>query len=165
MLILSKIAPNRLRVAIFLSLVCLSCKQATNTNAEEFVKKWQSVENPLLFKAALSIKEDGTFSYTQNTELGKGFSIGDWVIESSYLILSSEKPDSCYYITEYGDEWSIVSDSVLDEGMNTTIKGCVPDNYIEYVVFEKDSFYIRNDSLFHSSEPNEIFPFYTNVFW
>ncbi len=165
MQVLLKIVHNRISLAILLSLFCLSCRQMVNTNAEDFTKTWQSVENPLLFKATLSINEDGTFSYTHDAELGKGFSNGDWVIKNSYLILSSEKPDSCYYIAEYGKEWSIVTDSVMDEGVSTTIKGCIPDKYTEFVVFEADSFYIRNDSLFHSSEPNELFPFYTNVFW
>jgi hypothetical protein len=165
MLILSNISSNIIILFILIQLGCLSCKQASNTKVEDFVKAWQSVENPLFFKATLSIKEDGTFRYSQNTELCKGFSNGNWIFENYYLVLTSERPDSCFYITEYGDEWTIVSDSVLVEGMNTTIKGCIPDNCVEFIKFEKDSFYIKNDSLFHSSEPNEIFPFSTKVFW
>lgn len=160
-----KVVLNTVNLAILLSLFCLSCRQRTNTNPEDFIKTWQSVENPLPYKAILSINEDGTFRYTQDAELGEGFSNGTWVIKHSYLILSSENPDSCYYIADYGEEWSIVTDNVMDEGANTTIRDCIPNDYTEFIVFELDSFYIRNDSLFHSSEPDELFPFYTNVFW
>lgn len=165
MITLLKTGHWELCLIVLLAITTSACKQTTNTNTEVFVKTWQSVENPLRFKSTLSISEDGSFSYAQEAELGKGFSNGKWIIEGSYLILSSNKPDSCYYVAEYGNEWTAVTDGVLSEGMKTPLNDCQPENYIEFVVFERDSFYIRNDSLFHSSEPNDLFPFYTNVFW
>ncbi len=139
-----------------------SCTESNNKKINKeiyvknvFTKKWKSVEKVLPYNSTLWIKKDSTFQFNFKVCLGKGYSNGIWKIDSPYIVLNSYEIDSCLYLSEFGKNCFPVSDSM--EFINkTTIKDCIPISEIKYVKFANDSFYIKQDTLFHVPEQNNF---------
>lgn len=146
-----------------------SCQENTKTSVpakmflKKHIEKWQSIETGLEYHSTLLLKKDNSFYFSFKAGIGKGLSNGTWVVDSPYIILNSYKTDSCYYVSKFGNEWINISDSLEVYTPITTIDGCVPKNSVKYVIFENDTLYLKNDTLFYKYSDRNI-PFTANIF-
>ena len=117
------------------------------------IERWESIESDLIYKSTLLLKPDNSFTFFFEACISKGFSKGTWIKDGNNIILNSSIINSCYYISNFGEEWFNIYDT---NGIKrkTTIDRCIPISNIEYVVFNNDSFYKKNDTLFYRNKKN-----------
>lgn len=165
-MVFNKDAINGKILILFLCLNYLTgCKIINISNSDKYIGIWHSVENPVMTSSTLKLKKDGTFYYHLDTEWSEGLSRGNWKKVRTGIELTSDEIDTCYYVKEFGNDFIDITDSVKLSERKTTIENCIPANKSKkYVYFQKDVFYLKNDSLFHISEPNKDIPFLLNVF-
>ena len=127
---------------------------------DSFVKEWISIEDKFPFNSKLWIRNNYSFQYEYSSCLIRGYSKGEWIVDSPYIILSSYKIDSCMYLSEYGINCIPISENgEADEIIKAkTIKGCSPSTLTRYVNFERDSFYLIKETLFYVQDTNVFCP-------
>ena len=111
------------------------------------------------FAALLYIGSDYNFRYYGGACMSHFFSDGYWKINNDTLILNSIKPESCFFIRNFGADWFLRDDDgrILrdDAGraiMRTTIEDCTPIYpwaRTDFLVFENEKFIIEDSILVH----------------
>lgn len=123
-------------------ILLFSCGEKDNSN--EFVGKWYDTEYRIPGRAYIDLKQDNTFYYKSVNCGWRTISKGKWTIENDTIELISVKTDSCYTMhpfvecLKFGDTSKTVR----------TILNCEPiNNSASYAWFDRDQFYLRNDTL------------------
>ena len=130
------------------------------TNHCEFFGEWLSIERDYPFDATLKIDSNYYFTYEGGACVSRFSSNGYWVLDNDTLILNSNKPEDCCYLSNFGVNCLTIkiNDSVILK-RGTSIKDCVPEqiNY-EFIFFENEKFIINNGFLMHIQKPNNLCP-------
>jgi hypothetical protein len=145
-------------LSILLLVIFISCKNdkpKINKNSK-FVKTWFDTVRMTPFTSKLIINKNNTFDYSGGACTSSFESKGFWKIEKDTLILNSSKTNKCYWKLPFGLMCSKKDFEKIRED-NKTIKGCNPMGENEYVIFDNEKFYIRNDTLIHT-EKNKYCP-------
>jgi hypothetical protein len=143
---------------ILILIFSMSCKNCDETKDNEpikqcdslYVNTWFMIVRQYPYSSKLFIYDNYSFRY-EFSSLSYGFSQGNWHVDSPFIVLNSFQIDTCMYFSRFGEECIPIDgfndvDKVLKA---TTIDGCTPLTQISYVVFEKDSFYLSNDTMFY----------------
>ncbi len=164
----------RVFVIITLSLIFGSCLNDSGTESQKsnkviydnaFIGEWTSVEKVIPYRSKLIINKDSSFSYKFGACLSEGFSNGSWTINGSSIFLNSVEPDSCYYLMDFGINCELISDSINNYEIKTTLSGCMPKNQTQFVSFNHESFMILNDTLIYTSNKDTICPEMNDKFY
>jgi hypothetical protein len=169
-----------MRIILFLLLLSLfitSCldnqnikndyESNSNQNNNPFVKEWHSIKSIIPNNSVLTIKSDGTFHYTYRACLTKGYSEGTWEIHSKYIILNSYITDTCLFISKFGTSCeSVEKGEDIKSELQKTVEDYLPVcNDIIYFHFDADSFFIKNDTLFHVQKIDSNYLDSINIFF
>jgi hypothetical protein len=128
--------------------------------SNKFVGEWVSLEKEIPYEATLVIKQD--FEY--GACLSSGFSKGYWQEKGDLLILNSSKTNTCYYLSAFGINCFLISETNDIEELKTTLKDCIPENRTDYVMFTVEEFELNNDTLIHISIKDTLCPEMTDKF-
>jgi len=149
----------------FILFSIISCNNITKPIENAFVKNeinpfvntWIMVSSQYPFSSKLIVYNDFRFRY-EFSSLSNGFSEGYWQLDSGIIVLNSFKLDSCMYYSRFGEECIPIDDfrEVDKKLLATTLDNCFPNSQDVYVVFERDSFYLSNDTLFYSKKNIDI---------
>ena len=161
---------------IFLLLTSISCLNNQKTKSDNnfdgkqnnnlFIRKWYSIESVIPNNSVLALKSDSTFHYTYRACLAKGYSEGTWKINSKFIILNSSIIDSCLFLIDFGNNCEYVeAGNSIKSKLKKTIEDCSPINKdLIYFHFNSDSFYIKDDTLFHVQKTGSICLDSINIF-
>lgn len=131
-------------IILGLLLLFISCKNEKQ-KAEKFIRKWHDTEYIIPSKSFIEIKPDNTFYYRSAGCQWQSISKGSWKIYNDTIELTSGKIDTCYN--------SLPFMMCLKFGQNVemtkTISNCNPESETEFALFNKERFYIKNDTLIY----------------
>lgn len=128
-------------LVLFLGLI--SC-QKKEIPENKFVGTWYDTEYLVPSLTIIKIKTDSTFSCTSGACTWQGFSQGKWKIVGDSIELNSIKSDNCYRILPF-----VHCDPFEKRGDTLTISKCDPKGKADFLIFEKERFYLKNDSLIY----------------
>lgn len=120
----------------------------TESSPKNFAGTWFDTGYEPENKTTLKILPDNTFLYNGGSSSSTGFSNGTWKMIQDTIELSTVKMEDCYTVFPFSD---CSSTDKKSKGL-TTIPGCVPDMDMSYVTFDKEKFYIKNDSLIYKNK-------------
>lgn len=151
----------------------LSCvKENSNIKQDEnnnlFIGTWESVDRFYPYKAHLIINKDSTFYFKYGACTASGFSKGVWISEDTIIDLKSLDIDSCMFLYRFGEDCEILnvdSPYVSEIIVEKTISGCDPIDYVDYVLFENEEFYLDGDTLRHIIKGDKLCPKIRNDFF
>lgn len=132
-----------IRIFSFLLFICLiSCKKE-EVPVNKFIGNWYDTEYVVPNLSIIKIKEDSTFSYTSGACTWRGFSKGKWKMIGDSIELNSIKSDTCYRM------FPLLNCAPFEKRAKdlVTIPNCKPDDDNDFLIFSKEKFYIKNDSL------------------
>jgi hypothetical protein len=127
------------------------CKKELPKKTEnpKFVRTWYDTVQGMPYRAKLIIKTNKTFEFSSHSCQSGAESKGKWTIEKDTIILNSIKPKNCLFQHPFGIICNF--DEIVKN--NKTIKDCEPSGReSDYVIFEDEKFYIKNDTLIHENK-------------
>ncbi|MBE8728332.1 hypothetical protein [Flavobacterium hungaricum] len=140
---------------LFLFISC-NKKHETETEIEnKFVKTWYDTEYIIPGRSKLIIKKDSTFNYTSAGCDWRSFSKGKWKMSGDFIELTSTKVDTCYVVFPFLDCGFF--DRKNKERL-LTIPNCEPKGNSDFCFFNKEKFYLKNDSLVCKIKPESKCP-------
>ena len=143
-----------IRIISFLLLICLiSCKKPVKP-VNKFVGTWYDTEYVVPNLSKLKIKADSTFSYTSGACTWQGFSRGKWKMIGDSIELNSIKSDTCYRM------FPLLNCAPFEKRTKdlVTIPNCNSNAKEDFLIFSKEKFYIKNDSLILKIKPSSKCP-------
>ncbi|KUJ60065.1 hypothetical protein AR687_20135 [Flavobacteriaceae bacterium CRH] len=135
---------------LFISLI--SCKKA-EIPISKFVGVWYDTEYIVPSLTIIKIKADSTFSCTSGACTWQGFSQGKWKIVGDSIELNSTKSDTCYKMLPF-----VHCNPFEKRKDSLTISNCNPKGRADFLIFEKERFYIKNDSLLYKLKSSSKCP-------
>lgn len=155
---------------VFSILLLVSCTQKSDQRVESgeatgnrnpFEGVWESIDRGFPYKSHLIINLDSTFEFEYGACMSFGYSQGNWLIKDSIIILNSFETDSCFYLSNFGVDCF----SIDDYSIETTKPECEPTQYIDYIRFDQEEFYVENDTLKHVVKGQKRCPEIKNNFF
>ena len=137
-------------LVLFLGLI--SCKKK-EIPENKFIGTWYDTEYIVPSLSIIKIKADSTFSCTSGACTWQGFSQGKWKIVGDSIELNSTRSDTCYRTLPFFhcDPFEKGKDSL-------TISNCNPKEGADFLIFVKERFHIKNDSLIYKLKPSSNCP-------
>lgn len=126
---------------VFLIVCLISCKKSESLPSK-FIGTWYDTEYVVPSLTILKIKADSTFLCTSGACTWQGFSQGKWKIVGDSIELNSIKSDTCYTMLPF-----VHCDPFEKRKDSLTISNCNPKYVGDFLVFNKERFYLKNDSL------------------
>lgn len=140
-----------LRIFSFLILFfLLSCKKSESL-PNKFVGTWYDTEYIVPGRSSIKINLDSSFSYQSAGCQSRVISKGKWKIVGDSLELNSTSSDTCYKMFPFIFCIPFGENNRKDV---LTITDCNPLGDTSFAIFEKETFYIKNDSLFYKLKVN-----------
>ncbi|MFT3918250.1 hypothetical protein [Cloacibacterium sp.] len=133
------------KILLIISILFLfSCKNENN----DFITEWKVKRFPYS-NGTLTLLKNHKFEYKESEHLSNSFSNGLWNNINDTLILNSEKPNECYYITDFSLNKKLKESKPGEINLpETTLKNCKPKIENKYFVeFLNSKFIIKKDSL------------------
>ncbi|MBB4804652.1 hypothetical protein HNP37_004749 [Flavobacterium nitrogenifigens] len=132
----------RIKISILVLFLSLISCQKKEIPVNKFVGTWYDTEYVVPSLTIIKIKKDSTFSCTSGACTWRGFSRGKWRIVGDSIELSSIKSDTCYRTLPFVDcnPFEKRKDSL-------TIPNCNSNESADFLIFDRERFYIKNDSL------------------
>lgn len=140
---------------IFIVSSCISknnIDKSTEQQIDKYLGVWHSTDRQYEYSADLRIDSMNIFIYEGGACACSFLSKGSWKLSGDTIVLNSFQPKECYYVEDFGVkitiEPPIIGDTTKHE-MRTSIKGCEPQSYSIYFMFNSEKFIIKNDTLIH----------------
>ncbi|TDO97127.1 hypothetical protein [Flavobacterium sp. 245] len=137
-------------LVLFLALI--SCKKAESP-PNRFIGTWYDTEYVVPSLTRITIKKDSTFSCISGACTWQGFSQGKWKIVGDSIELNSTKSDTCYRMLPFVDCNPFEKRKDL-----LTIPNCSPEQRSDFLIFDKERFYVKNDSLVYKLKKSSKCP-------
>jgi hypothetical protein len=145
----------KIRILIFLFFVSLiSCRKSDNVH-NKFVGIWYDTEYIIPSRSTLKINIDSTFNYQGAGCQWRLTSHGKWKIIDDFIELNSIKTDTCYRMFPFVDCNPF---DTRKRKVVLTISDCNPKDNTDFLIFAKERFYIKNDSLVYKLKSNSLCP-------
>ncbi|KAF2508278.1 hypothetical protein [Flavobacterium foetidum] len=150
----------KIRNLIFLVLVgFISCKK-TETPVNKFVGTWYDTEYIVPGRHVLKINKDSTFSYKGAGCDWRVLSKGKWKLVGDSIELNSTSSDTCYRMFPYIHCLKFGENRKKD---TLTISNCNPSLNADFLIFSKERFYIKRDSLIYKFTARSNCPGYDTL--
>ncbi|AWK06146.1 hypothetical protein HYN56_18715 [Flavobacterium crocinum] len=145
----------KIRVLCFLVLIHFaSCKKA-EFPVNKFVGTWYDTEYIVPGHATIKINKDSTFNYNGAGCQWTLVSKGKWKIVGDFIELNSTKIDTCYRMIPFVDCNPFETRKRKEI---LTIPNCNPKDDTDFLIFDKERFYIKNDTLVYKLKPGSGCP-------
>ena len=145
----------KIRTLASLSIICLiSCKKS-EIPVSKFVGTWYDTEYIVPGKSSIIIKKDSSFYYKSAGCDWRVKSKGYWKIIGDSLELNSTTSDTCYRMFPFVE--CIPFGKYKGKDL-LTIPNCHPKDYASFAIFNKEIFYIKNDSLIYKLKASSSCP-------
>ncbi|MDQ6473063.1 hypothetical protein RB619_20680 [Flavobacterium sp. LHD-80] len=132
----------KLKAFSYLLFMCLISCQKKEIPENKFVGTWYDTEYIIPSLTVIKIRADSTFSCISGACTWQGFSRGKWKMVGDSIELNSIKSDTCYRMLPF------VNCNPFERRKDLlTIANCNPDGRRDFLFFEKERFYLKNDSL------------------
>jgi len=133
-----------IRIFSLLILICFfSCKK-TEVPVNKFVGVWYDTEYIVPGRYLLKINKDSTFSYKGAGCDWRVISKGKWKLVGDSIELNSTSSDTCYRMFPYT---RCIKFGETRRKDTLTIPNCNPNQNADFLIFSKERFYLKNDSL------------------
>lgn len=134
----------KIKILIFvLSISLISCRKSERP-PNKFIGIWYDTEYIIPNKTILKINKDSSFDYQSAGCQWRVISKGKWKMVGDSIELNNVKSDTCYRMFPFVD-CRLFETRRRKEIV--TIPNCNPDENIDFLIFSKEKFYIKNDSL------------------
>ena len=143
------------RILIFLSIISLISCRKSETPVSKFVGSWHDTEYIVPGKSSIIIKKDSSFYYRSAGCDWRVKSKGNWKIIGDSIELSSTTSDTCYRMFPFVE--CIPFEKYKGKDL-LTIPNCNPKSNGSFAIFNKEIFYIKNDSLIYKLKANSNCP-------
>lgn len=143
----------KIKISILLLLLGFISCQKKEIPENKFIGTWYDTEYVVPSLTVIKIKADSTFSCSSGACTWQGFSRGKWKIIGDSIELNSIKSDTCYRMLPF------VHCNPFEKRKDTvTISNCTSKENSDFLIFEKERFYIKNDSLVYKLKPSSQCP-------
>ncbi|WP_294966122.1 hypothetical protein [uncultured Flavobacterium sp.] len=146
-----------LGLLIFISF--FSCKKK-EIPVNKFVGIWYDTEYIVPSKNVLKINKDSTFSYNGAGCDWRIISKGKWRQVGDSIELNSTSSDTCYRMFPYARCIKFGENRRKD---TLTISNCMPSQTTDFLIFSKERFYIKKDSLVYKFKASSNCPGYDTL--
>jgi hypothetical protein len=135
-----------MKLSIILGIIYLfiSCKNE-NQKSEKFIGKWNDTEYIIPSKSFIEIKPNHTFYYRSYGCEWRSISKGSWKFYNDTIELTSGKIDTCYNSLPF----MMCLKFGYNVKMTKTISNCNPKSDTDFSLFQKECFYLKNDTLIY----------------
>lgn len=134
------------RIIIFLLLISsVSCKRK-EIPVNKFIKVWYDTQYIVPGKSSIKINKDSTFRYESAGCDWRVISKGKWKIIGDSIELNSTSSDTCYKMFPFVQ---CIRFGKYDRKDTLTIPNCEPVSNKSFAIFNREKFYIKNDSLIY----------------
>ncbi|GIQ60521.1 hypothetical protein Flavo103_36570 [Flavobacterium collinsii] len=145
----------KFRIITILVLVSLiSCKKSESL-PNKFVGTWYDTEYIIPSRSTLKINKDSTFKYESAGCDWRVISKGNWKIVGDSIELNSTSSDTCYKMFPFVNCKPFETRRRKDV---LTSPNCKPENNALFLIFAKEKFYIKDDSLVYKLRPSSSCP-------
>lgn len=145
----------KIQILSFVSFLCfISCKKS-ETPPNKFVGVWYDTEYIIPSKTILKINKDSSFDYQSAGCQWRVISKGKWKMAGDSIELNNTKSDTCYKMSPFVDCIPFETSKKKDI---LTIPNCNPKGDTYFLIFAKERFYIKNDSLVYKLKPSSNCP-------
>ena len=142
-----------MKYKFFIIIAFISFFQSCEKKADErFVRTWHDTEYIIPGHSTLKINSNFTFNYKARGCQWQCFSKGKWNVIGDTLELNSILSDTCYNMFPFAE--CIKFGDYENKKIRTTIKNCTAEDDREFTIFEKEKFYLKNDSLIYIKKTN-----------
>lgn len=136
-------------IFIIIAFCLLSCEKKAD---ERFTKTWYDTEYKIPEKSTLKIKSDFTFRYNARGCDWHTISKGKWKVIGDTIELNSISIDTCYNVFPFAECLKFGENN--NRKIRTTILNCNAESGKVYTIFNKEKFYLKNDSLVYRQKAN-----------
>lgn len=142
-----------MKLKFFIFFIATFTFQACEKKADErFAKNWYDTEYIIPGKKILTINSDFTFKYNARGCEWHSISKGKWSVRGDTIELNSTRIDTCYHMFPFAE--CITFGAYSNKKIPTTIPNCTAESGTDYTFFNKEKFYIQNDSLVYKLKAN-----------
>jgi hypothetical protein len=141
----------KLKFCIFI--ISIFTFQACEKKADErFVKTWYDTEYIIRGRTILPINSDFTFKYNARGCEWHTILKGKWSFIGDTTELNSTRIDTSYNMFPFAEY--IKFGEYNNKKIPTTIPNCTAESGTDYTLFNKEKFYLKNDSLVYKRKAN-----------
>mgnify|MGYP003574913437 CR=1 FL=1 len=145
----------KIKILAYISIIFLiSCKKS-EIPVNKFIRTWYDTEYIVPGKSSIIIKKDGYFYYRSAGCDWRVKSKGHWKIIGNSIELNSTTSDTCYRMFPFVECISFGKYKGKDL---LTIPNCHPNDDASFAIFNKEIFYIKNDSLVYKLKASSNCP-------
>ena len=134
----------KIRISILILFIGLLSCQNKEIPKNKFVGIWYDTEYIVPGSHLLKINKDSTFSYKGAGCDWRVISKGKWKLLGDSIELNSTSSDTCYRMFPYTRCIKFGETSRKD---TLTIPNCNPNQNADFLIFSKERFYLKKDSL------------------
>jgi hypothetical protein len=145
----------KIRILAFLSIICLISCRKSEIPVSKFVRTWHDTEYIVPGKSSIIIKKDSSFYYRSAGCDWRVISKGKWKIIGDSIELNSTTSDTCYRMFPFVE--CIPFGKYKGKDL-LTIPNCNPKDDASFAIFNKEIFYIKNDSLVYKLKASSNCP-------
>lgn len=139
----------KLYIFLFVIFAFQSCKKKAD---ERFVRTWHDTEYIIPGHSTLNINSNFTFNYKAAGCQWRCFSKGKWNVIGDTIELNSIVSDTCYNMFPFAE--CLKFGAYVNKKTPTTIRNCTAENDMEFTIFNREKFYLKNDSLVYIQKTN-----------
>ena len=107
-------------------------------------------------KTTLKINSDFTFNYNSQGCQWKTISKGKWKVIGDTIELNSTNIVTCYNMFPFAE--CIKFKEYENKKILTTIPNCSSESETDFSIFNKEKFFLKNDSLIYIKKSNSLCP-------
>jgi hypothetical protein len=145
----------KLKFCIFVILIFAF--QACEKKADNrFTKTWYDTEYRTPGRTTMQVNKDSTFNYRAAGCMWRSISKGNWKVFGDTIELNSTSIDTCYNMFPFAD--CPKYGTYYEKKILSTIPNCIAESETDYIIFKKEKFYLKNDSLIYVRKANSNCP-------
>lgn len=150
----------KIRISILILFIGLLSCEKKEIPKNKFVGTWYDTEYIVPGSHLLKINKDSTFSYKGAGCDWRVISKGKWKLVGDSIELNSTSSDTCYRMFSYT---RCIKFGETRRKDTLTIPNCNPSQNADFLIFSKERFYLKNDSLVYEFKASSNCPGYDTL--
>ncbi|MDY0989626.1 hypothetical protein BSF41_27150 [Flavobacterium sp. ACN2] len=150
----------KIRISILILFIGLLSCEKKEIPKNKFVGTWYDTEYIVPGSHLLKINKDSTFSYKGAGCDWRVISKGKWKLVGDSIELNSTSSDTCYRMFPYT---RCIKFGETRRKDTLTIPNCNTSQNADFLIFSKERFYLKNDSLVYEFKASSNCPGYDTL--
>ncbi|MGE8342817.1 MAG: hypothetical protein ACN6OI_17450 [Flavobacterium sp.] len=150
----------KIRISILILFIGLLSCEKKEIPKNKFVGTWYDTEYIVPGSHLLKINKDSTFSYKGAGCDWRVISKGKWKLVGDSIELNSTSSDTCYRMFPYT---RCIKFGETRRKDTLTIPNCNTSQNADFLIFSKERFYLKNDSLVYEFKASSNCPGYEHL--